>query len=152
MDELGISKLKNNVNEDIERKKKFLKRYKKNRACISRLEDKLEILESRLTSIKGATYSDMPKGGLAKTIEELISDKMDLEKRIDKLKKRGSDLKDETYDTIDTIDDPNLVELMEYLFIKCYSMDDVEDMLGLSKRQLLRNYRKALELVSLEEE
>lgn len=151
MDDLGISKLNQNTNKDDERKKKLLKKYKKNRACVLRLKDKLESIESRLESIKTTNYSDMPKGGVAKTIDDLVSEKMYLEKRIAKLEQKGEELKELTYDIIDTINDPHLVELMELKFIKCLEDYDIEDILNISNRQLIRRYKKALNLVSLDE-
>lgn len=138
--------------KDKERKKKYLKRYKKNRACVSRLKSKLELIESKLNSIKSTNYSNMPKGGIPKGMDDWIAEKIDLEKRIEKLNKSGDTLKEETYDIIDTIMEPKLVEIMEYLFIKCYEMEDVADMLGLSKRQLLRRYRNALDAIELDKE
>lgn len=135
-----------------ERKKKYLKRYKKNRACVSRLENKLELIESKLNSIKSTNYSDMPKGGLPKGMDDWIAEKIDLEKRIEKLNKYGDTLKEETYDIIDGIMEPKLVEIMEYLFIKCYEMEDVADMLGLSKRQVLRRYRDAIDAIKVDKE
>lgn len=147
MSESDISKI-----EKFEREKKLLKRYKKNRACISRLKDKLDNINTRLVSIRTSKFSDMPKGGLGKTIDDFLSEKEDLEKRIAKLEKSGEEIKDKTYDIIDTINEPHLVELMEYLFIKCYDIEDLEDILGISKRQLLRRYRRALELVHINEE
>lgn len=135
-----------------ERKKKYLKRYKKNRACVSRLESKLELIESKLNSIKSTNYSDLPKGGLHKGMDDWVAEKIDLKKRIDKLNKRGDTLREETYDIIDTIMEPKLVEIMEYLFIKCYEMEDVADMLGLSKRQVLRRYRDAIDAIEVDKE
>ena len=135
-----------------ERKKKYLKRYKKNRACVARLENKLELIESRLESIKSTTYEEKTKGGIRKTTEDWIAEKIDLEKRIEKLNKYGESLKEETYDIIDTIMEPKLVEIMEHLFIKGYEMEDTADMLGLSKRQLLRKYRDAIDSIKLEED
>lgn len=135
-----------------ERKKKYLKRYKKNRACVNRLKNKLELITSKLNSIGSPSLSDMPKGGTPKTTADMINEKIDLERRIAKLEKSGVEIKDNTYDLIDQILEPKLVEVMELLFIKCYEMEDVADMLGMSKRQLLRNYRLAIDSIKLEED
>ena len=60
--------------QEIERKKRSLKRYKKNIACINRLEDKLKALDARITSVKSPNYSGMPRGGTPITSEDLLSD------------------------------------------------------------------------------
>lgn len=134
------------------RKKRILKKYKKNRACVARLKNKLELVTSKVDSISSSKLSNVPKGGIKKTTADLANEKIDLERRIAKLEKSGQKLKENTYDLIDQILEPKLVEIMELLFIKCYEMDDVTDMLGLSKRQLFRNYELAIDSIELEED
>ena len=70
------------------RKKRFLKRYRKNVDCIERLERKKVDLESRIGSVKSPSLSGMPRGGTPVTQTDLVSEKIDLEKRIEKLKKK----------------------------------------------------------------
>ena len=74
--------------QDIELKKKFLKRYKKNLNCIARLEEKLNTLTDRIESTKSPNFSGMPRGSNPVDIADLISDKTDLENRIARLKKK----------------------------------------------------------------
>ena len=140
----------NHKDAEKERKKKYLKRYKKNRACVNRLYDKLEFVTSKLDRISAPSLSNMPRGGITKSKSDLSNEKIDLERRIAKLEKTGAKLKEETYDLIDQILDPNLVEVMELLFIQCYEMDDVKELLALSSRQLNRKYAKALDSITLD--
>lgn len=151
MDDLTSEKI-DEYFKDKERKKKYLKRYKKNRACVYRLYDKLDLITSKLDSIGSPSLSEMPKGGIRKSTADMINEKIDIERRIPKLEKSGAILKENTYDLIDQILDPKLVEIMELLFIKCYEMEEVANILGMSKRQLLRNYRLAIDSIELDKE
>lgn len=135
-----------------ERKKKYLKRYKNNKFCIIRLRNKLESIECKITSVKSASYSCMPKAQLSKTTSDLIAEKIDLEKRILKLERKGKKLKEATYDIIDSISEPDLVEVMECLFIDSNSFEDAADILRISNRQLHRKYSIALDLIELPED
>ena len=63
--------------KEIEKKKRSLKRYKKNRALVNRLEEKLNLLDNRITSLRSPKLSDMPRGGTLITTEDLVSDKID---------------------------------------------------------------------------
>lgn len=123
-----------------EKKKKYMKRYKKNMAMINRLEDKLFILETRLTSVASPRYSDEPKGTPSKTREDLILDKIELEDRINRLVKKGRTLRHETEELIDTLDDPLQAEILEAFFIECVSLDDIAERLGYTIRHVARLY------------
>lgn len=133
----------------IEKKKRFLKRYKRNLACINRLTTKLQVLDEKIKSVKSPNYSGMPKGGLPVTIDELLSDKSDLEKRIDKLKAKKCDLKNKVFDEIDTLEDDRYVEVLESFFINCKSFADIAEDMGYQERHVIRLYSQAIrELVA----
>ena len=78
--------MENTEIQAIREKKRILKRYRINKACVERLEEKYTLLVSRLETAKGVNISAMPKGGSPLTTEDMILDKMDLEKRIKRLK------------------------------------------------------------------
>ena len=86
--------------QEIERKKRSLKRYKKNLACIGRLEEKLALLDDRIKSVKSPNMSGMPRGGTPVTIADLLSDKVELEERIERQKAKSKDLKKEIIEEI----------------------------------------------------
>ena len=91
------------IQEIEKRKKRSLKRYRKNLACIRRLEEKLVNLDERITAIKLPSLSGMPRGGTPVTLADLVSDKVDLEKRIEKLKAKSRNLKEAIYAEIDSL-------------------------------------------------
>lgn len=135
--------------QEIERKKRSLKRYKKNRACIDRLEEKLSLLDDRIKSIKTPSLSGMPRGGQPITIDELMSDKMDLEKRIARLKEKSDNLKYEILEEIDTLDDVRYVEILESFFIDCIDLEDIADNEGYTVRHVYRLYSEAVTKLAL---
>lgn len=135
------------ANSELDHKKRFLKSYKRNNACIERLEDKLEQLVERIETVRSPNYSGMPRGGTPVTIEELLSDKMDLEKRIERLKKKGTVLKEKVLDEIDTLDDPRYVDILEMFFIDFIPFEDIADITGYTERHVIRLYSEALNVL-----
>lgn len=135
--------------QEIENKKKSLKRYRTNRACVRRLEKKLALLEDRITTIKSPNFSGMPRGGQPVTLADLISDKDELEKRIERLKKKGRQIKSEILEEIDTLDDYRYCEILEAYFIDCLSMEDIADREGYSTRRIYALYSEAIEILSV---
>jgi DNA-directed RNA polymerase specialized sigma subunit len=132
----------------IEQKKKTLKRYKKNLACIARLEAKLIQLNDRLKSVRTSNFSDMPRGGTPITIDDLLVNKEDLERRISKLKAKGLILKKETLDEIDSLDDIRYCEVLEAFFIDCLTFDEIAERMQYTDRHVHRLYSEAISILS----
>lgn len=136
--------------QEIEKhKKRFLRRYQNNLACINRLEAKLVILDDRITSIKSPNYSGMPRGGVPVTIDDLMSDKLDLEKRIKKLKTKGQNLKEAIYDEIDSLEDPRYCDVLEAYFIDGLSIREIAEETGYTERHIYTLYAEAIRLLSV---
>lgn len=131
--------------QEIKKKKRSLKRYRNNLACIGRLEEKLTLLDERIKSVKSPNYSGMPRGGTPVTIEELISDKMDLEKRIKRLKDKGKKLKDQILEEIDSLEDMRYCEVLEAYFIECMSISDIAEEMGYTDRYIYDLYKNAVQ-------
>lgn len=145
MDELSIQEI-----EDLKRaKKRALKRYRKNTGCIRRLEGKLALLDDRIKTIKSPTFSGMPRGGVPVTIDDLMSDKLDLEDRIKRLKDKGRDLKRAICEEIDSLEDPRYCDVLEMFFIDCMEFDDIAEELGYTERHVISLYSEAVEILTL---
>ena len=137
--------MKNSYEEEITNTKKFLRRYKNNMSCVDRLELKLQTLDERIKSIKSPNYSGMPRGSTPVTIEELISDKMELEKRIIKLKLKGKQLRSDILDRIDLLDDSRYCEVLEAYFIDNKSITEIADEMQYTERHVYSLYKKGIE-------
>ena len=130
--------------QEIKNKKQSLKRYRVNRVCVNRLEEKLLLLEEKIKSIKSPNYSGMPRGGTPVTIEELLSDKIDLEKRIERLKGKGKKLKDSILEEIDSLEDPKQAEVLETFLIDCKTIEEIAERMGYTDRYIYDLYRDAV--------
>jgi DNA-directed RNA polymerase specialized sigma24 family protein len=131
------------------KKKQFLRRYRKNVACIERLEKKLVLLDERITSLKSPSLSGMPRGGVPVTIDDLMSDKMDLEDRIKRLKAKSRDLKKTVYEEIDSLEDSRYCEVLEAYFIEGLSFEDIAEEMGYTERHVINLYSEAITFLTL---
>lgn len=134
--------------QKIEKKKRSLKRYRKNLACVNRLEEKLVLLDERIEGLKSPNLSGMPRGGTPISIDELISDKIELEKRIKRLKIKKKNLKSEILEEIDSLDDPRYCEILEAFFIECKTLDDIAEDEGYTLRHVYRLYSEAVSILA----
>ena len=130
--------------EKIEEKKNWLRRYRKNRACLGRLEEKLKTLEERMKSAKSPNYSGMPRGGKPVTIDELMSDKLELEQRIERMKAKGYNIKAEILCEIDSLDEVRYAEILELFFVGCMTFEEIAADMGYSVRRVIELYSEAI--------
>ena len=130
--------------QEIERKKRYLKRYRKNLALVIRLEEKLFLLEQRLTTVRSPKLSGMPRGGTPVTHEELITDKDELIERIARQKKKGLSYKREIWDEIDKLEDVRYAEILEAFFIDGLSLDEIAEKDGYTTRYVYQLYSDAI--------
>lgn len=140
------------VQEIEKRKKKSLKRYRKNLACIKRLEEKLVILDERITAVKSPSLSGMPRGGTPVTLADLVSDKVGLEKRIERLKAKGKKLKSEIYEEIDSLEDPRYCEVLEAHFIEGLTFESIAEEMGYTERHVYTLYSEAISLLAISDQ
>ena len=129
-------------------KKRSLRRYRRNLDCISRLEEKREILDQRITTIRGSNLSGMPRGGVPVTLDDLLSDKDDLDRRIKRLKAKSRELKRSTLEEIDSLDDPRYCEVLEAYFIDGLSISEIADQSGYTERHVYNLYKAAIRLLT----
>lgn len=144
MDEISSQDLETLVRN----KKRFLKRYRKNLACIERLERKVKSLDDRIKNLKSPSLSGMPRGGVPVTTDDLLSDKMDLEERIARLKEKSRGLKREVCEEIDSLEDPRYCEILEAYFIDGVPMEDIAEDLGYTERHVTALYSEAIRILS----
>lgn len=135
--------------QDVELKKRYLKRYRKNRALINRLKNKIMIIDERLSGLRSPTLSDMPRGGTPITKEDLIAEKDEILIRIKRLEDKGKIFKDSILDKIDELEDPRYAEVLESYFIGCKSLEAIADENGYSMRHIVRLYSSGIEAIDI---
>lgn len=128
-------------------KKRWLNRYKKNREFVRRLNDRMQLLDEKITSVKTSHVSSIPRGGKPITKEDLIAEKLELESRIDKLNEKGKRYRHEILDAIDNLEEVNHVDLLESIFISCNTIEYAGEKLGYTVRHTYRIYAQALEMI-----
>ncbi len=129
---------------DTDSTKKALKRYKKNKDMIQWLYERRSRLVARIESLKSPGISDMPKGGDHRSKEDLIAEKVDIERRIQKYKDKGARFKSEITDMIDTLDDRHEAEVLERYLIYCQDFGEIADAMGYTERHVIRLYTSAV--------
>ena len=132
-----------------ERKKRYLKRYKRNDILIDRLENKLRALEARIQGVRSPSLSGMPRGGKPVTREDLIADKVDLERRIERLKGKGEDIRRETLDLIDELEDARYAEVLESFLIDDMTFREIAEDMDYTERHVIRLYSEAIDAITL---
>ena len=135
--------------QEIEKKKRLLKRYRNSLSCLKRLEEKLLTLDEKMKTVRSPSYSGMPRGGTPVTIADLVSEKTELEERIERLKKKSKSLKSEILDEIDTLEDTRYIEVLEAYFIDGLSFNEIGDIMGYTERHIYNLYREAIDLLTL---
>lgn len=140
------------INENdlkIEKKKKQLRRYRKNRECLNRLYEKLDFIKIKMINPRAFKVSGMPKGGTPVTMGDLLIEKEELENRIVELKAKGSIIRKEILKEIDTLDDYRYCEILEGYFIDGKSLEDIAYAEGYTLRHVYRLYKRGVELLTL---
>ena len=136
--------------QDQERKKRYLKRYRKNCMLIERLKEKRDNLDGRIVGLKSPGLSDMPRGGTPISKEDLIAEKLEIEERIDRLTTKGKCYKSEILDRIDELDDPRYAEILESFFIGCKDFGEIAEDNNYTVRHVIRLYSEAINRMSIE--
>ena len=141
----------NNIDTDtskVDETKRFLKRYRKNKELIRRLEDKLISYEERLISLRSPVITDLPKGGIPTPKDEIIADKLETFERINRLKERGKVIRAEILEAIDTLDSARHADILEAFCIECKSFDEIAEDKGYSERRVIAIYTEAIRRLS----
>ena len=131
-------------------KKRYLKRYRRNNVLVKRLEHKLVAVEARIQGVRSPSLSGMPRGGAPVTSADLIAEKVDLERRIKRLKSKGRDIRRETLDLIDDLDlDEKHADVLESFLIDGMDFAEIADQMGFTERHVIRIYSEAIDKIML---
>lgn len=134
---------------DYDVKKMYLKRYSRMMKRIERLEDKLANMDDRLYSVGSGEISDMPRGGVPKTLDDLIAAKDETLNRIDQLVRTSRSIRSEIYQVIDTLEDYREVEVLEQFFIEGLTIEEIAERSGYAIRHVRRFYSNALHTIDV---
>ena len=134
------------MNKDV---KSVLIQYRKVMNMIEDLEAQIEDIDQRMTSIKSSKITGMPRGGTPITKEDLVADKLDLERRKKKFEKIADQKKEIVQSYIDTVFSVKHNKFLTLYFVKCLSVYEISKRMDCTKRHAFRIYSEALEMVDL---
>ncbi|MEI3507859.1 MAG: sigma factor-like helix-turn-helix DNA-binding protein [Bacilli bacterium] len=134
---------------EIAEKKKFLKKFYWNSKEIEKLEEKLKLLNIKITSMKTSNISSMPKGGLSHDITDLLilqeKYQQQIIKKITKLEKSKQDIES----SIDTLEDLRLRLILRYCYLENYTYKEIASDLDKSERHIRRLHDIAIRLIKI---
>lgn len=120
---------------------KFLESYKWLNGEIEDDEERLARLDARLYSPGAVKISDMPRGGQPITMESLVTEKLELQDRINaKCQERKLIL-----DAIERLPNARDRLILKYRFVDGLTHDQVAEKINYSNMQVRRYYEAALE-------
>lgn len=135
--------------DELERRKKYMRRYRRNAALVKRLELRVQAKQDQITKVKTSNYSAMPRGGQPVELSDLISDRDELEARVKRLKAKGRVLRQEIAEKIDELDDPRQADVLEYYCLDCMTIEEIAEVMGYTARHVYELYSKAFTFISI---
>lgn len=132
---------------EAEKTKKILGRYKMLMGMAETLDRQARELGDRAETTGSKKISDMPRGGKHATMEDLLAEKADLERRRDGFLKRAEKEKPKVQQYIDSVESERHNHLLYGLYLQDKSVEEIADAEGYSVRQEWRIYKEAHRIV-----
>ena len=132
---------------EAEKTKKILGRYKMLMGMAETLDRQARELGDRAETTGSKKISDMPRGGKHATMEDLLAEKADLERRRDGFLKKAEKEKPKVQQYIDSVESERHNHLLYGLYLQDKSVEEIADAEGYSVRQEWRIYKEAHRIV-----
>lgn len=132
---------------EAEKTKKILGRYKTLMGMAETLDRQARELGDRAETTGSKKISDMPRGGKHATMEDLLAEKADLERRRDGFLKKAEEEKPKVQQYIDRVESERHNHLLYGLYLQDKSVEEIADAEGYSVRQEWRIYKEAHRIV-----
>lgn len=132
---------------EAEKTKKILGRYKMLMGMAETLDRQARELGDRAETTGSKKISDMPRGGKHATMEDLLAEKADLERRRDGFLKKAEKEKPKVQQYIDRVESERHNHLLYGLYLQDKSVEEIADAEGYSVRQEWRIYKEAHRIV-----
>ncbi|WP_270790078.1 DUF1492 domain-containing protein [Enterococcus diestrammenae] len=124
------------MKEETKQNKNYLNRYRRYMKRVDKLEEKLFQLDVQIQGLKGRQITDMPRGGVPLTTDDLLIKKEETEHRIQNLLDRSKKIRYEVFDCIDTLEDDRFAEVLELYFIDRLTFEQIADKNNFSLRHV----------------
>lgn len=134
---------------ELDEKKSKLNQYRKLKNMADWLDKQARELGERAASTGSKKMSDMPRGGKKETMEDLLTEKVDVEKRRDRFNVKAKEARSVVQGYIDTVTSPQHNALLKGLYIDRLSVGEIAERDGYSERQEWRIYKEAHRMVDV---
>lgn len=98
--------------------------------------------------VNGGSISEMPKSGQPFGIDEVIAEKDELERRINKFLEQARQQRKEVQNLIDTVISPKHNDFLTMYFIRLMSVEEISSNLKYNDRHAWRVFRESITMVS----
>lgn len=136
----------NNVKNENDRKKEYLRGYRVNRRRISRIDDEVRELRELAESTKATDYSGMPHGsGNQKDLSDELARIDSLEKKLEKEKSKCIESYISIENQIKTVKNEDENDVLFYRYVKGLRWWEIAEKMDCTERWVHKLHGKALE-------
>lgn len=136
----------NNVKNENNRKKEYLRGYRANRRRISRIDDEVRELRELAESTKATDYSGMPHGsGNQKDLSDELARIDSLEKKLEKEKSKCIESYISIENQIKTVKNEDENDVLFYRYVKGLRWWEIAEKMECTERWIHKLHGKALE-------
>lgn len=128
--------------------KALLSKYRNAMELVEDVEMEIEAIDKRMTSIKSKNLSGMPRGGTPVTTEDLLDEKMFLEKRKQKLEAMASEQRDFVQRVIDTLVSARQNKILTMYYVKRMTPQEIAESEHCTERTVYRFMSKGIKWLS----
>ena len=129
--------------------KNVLYQYKRALRMIKHLNAKIMTINEKMVSTKSGKITDMPKGGVPITVDDMLADKDDLEKRKKRFEMIAKQKKEIVQTYIDTVYSPKHNDLLTMYYIKDLTIEDIAKQMPCSIRHAWRLFYESIDMVDI---
>jgi DNA-directed RNA polymerase specialized sigma24 family protein len=142
----------NNVKNENERKKEYLRGYRTNRRRVSRLDGEVTELRELAESVKAIDYSGMPHGsGNQKDLSDELARIELLEKRLGEEKRKCIESYTAIEKQIKTVQNEDENDVLFYRYVKGLRWWEIAELMGCTDRWVHKLHGKALQHLKIPE-
>ena len=136
------------IENEFKRKQSILEQYQNNVRKLIRLRNKLNIIKSSL-GVKSLRYTEVTSGGVAISHEDMIIEKIELEKRIEELVDYQTKQKKIIIDALDKLDNDKYSEVLEWHYFDLIPLPEIAMKMNRDKRTIERYLKRAIAKIDL---
>jgi len=142
----------NNVKNENERKKEYLRGYRTNRRRVSRLDGEVTELRELAESVKAIDYSGMPHGsGNQKDLSDELARIELLEKKLGEEKEKCIESYIAVEKQIKTVQNEDENDVLFYRYVKGLRWWEIAELMGCTDRWVHKLHGKALQHLKIPE-